>query len=240
MGTLARREPELQKLCHELRTSFPNQTFCYHPADVRIEVELEEAMKTLTDQLGGLDIVIANSGIGERKSAFSSHHWEIARETLSVNVLGAIHTLEFAKNYFLKHRHVGQLVGMSSVAAVRGFPKTAAYCTSKAALATYLEAIRGELAGGGIDVISIHPGFIRTPMTSENRSMPWLMDPGPAARRIAHAIEVRKKRYIFPVPMRAVYWFLKHMPDWLYDYLCMDRGRAIQEVNVKTKGEGIE
>jgi short-subunit dehydrogenase len=224
VGTLARREPELQELCQELRTRFPHQIFCCQPADVRKEDELEAAMEALTHQLGGLDIAIANSGIGERRSAFSSHQWEIARETLSVNVMGAIHTLEIAKSHFLKHQHAGQLVGMSSVAAARGFPRSAAYCSSKAALATYLEAIRGELAGGGIDVISVHPGFIRTPLTAQIRSMPWLMDAEPAARRIAYAIEVRKKRYIFPAPMRVVYWFLKHVPDRLYDYGCTRRG----------------
>ncbi|MBZ5536934.1 MAG: SDR family NAD(P)-dependent oxidoreductase [Acidobacteriia bacterium] len=240
VGTLARREPELQMLCQELRNRFPRQIFCCHPADVRKEDELEAAMDALTHQLGGLDIAIANSGIGERKSAFSSHHWEIARETLSVNVLGAIHTLEIAKNYFLNHHQAGQLVGMSSVAAVRGFPKSAAYCTSKAALAMYLEAIRGELAGGGIDVISVHPGFIRTPLTAQVRTMPWLMDAEPAARRIARAIEVRKKRYVFPAPMHVVYWFLKHLPDRLYDYGCTGRGGARRKIGLKTPGGGVK
>ncbi|MFI5174584.1 MAG: SDR family NAD(P)-dependent oxidoreductase [Terriglobia bacterium] len=240
VGTLSRREPEMQTLCRELRTRFPRQIFCCQPADVRKEAELEAAMEALTDQLGGLDIAIANSGIGERRSAFSSHQWEIARETLAVNVLGAIHTLEIAKNYFLSHQGPGKLVGVSSVAAVRGLPKTAAYCTSKAALATYLESIRGELAGGGIDVISIHPGFVRTPMTAQNQRMPWLIDAQTAALRIALAIESGKKRYVFPGPMRVVYWFLKHMPDRVYDFWCASRKPANRKENTKPHGERME
>ncbi len=180
-------------------------------------------MRRLIDELGGLDIAIANSGMGASKSAFSSHAWEIARETFSVNLLGAIHTLEIAKEYFVRQRLSGQLVGISSVAGARGFPRVGAYCASKAALATYLESIRGELAGGGIHVLSVHPGYVRTPMVSMNRRMPWLIEPEDAARRIADAIEAGKKRFIFPAPMRLVYGFLKHMPDSVYDFWSSQR-----------------
>jgi short-subunit dehydrogenase len=240
VGTLARREPELQTLCRELRNRFPRQIFCCWPADVRKEAELEAAMGELIQQLGGLDIAIANSGIGERRSAFSSRQWEIARETLAVNVLGAIHTLEIAKNFLLAHQQRGMLVGISSVAGVRGFPKTAAYCTSKAALTTYLESIRGELAQGGIDVISIHPGFVRTPMTAQNQYMPWLIDAETAAHRIAHAIEAGKMRYIFPGPMRVVYWILKHVPDRMYDFWCANQKQEDRKAHTKSPGGGTE
>lgn len=233
VGMLARREQELRTLCEELQSRFPRQVFCFQAADVCLESELEAALERIIDQLGGLDIVIANSGIGEVRSAFSSHHWEIARDTLSVNLLGAIHTLEYAKNCLVKRRCGGQLVGISSVAAARGFPRAAAYCASKAALAVYLESIRGELAGAGIGVISIHPGFVRTPMTSGNPYMPWLMDPEPAARRIVNAIETRKKRYVFPVPMRMVYWFWRHIPDRVYDFWCVTRKPSGQKTSMK-------
>lgn len=217
LGLLARREIELNQISGELSKQYPNQIFCFHRADVCQEAELESAMETLIERLGGLDIVIANSGIGETRSAFSSRHWTIARDTLQVNLLGAIHTLEIAKNYLAKHHRPGQLVAISSVAAVRGFPRSAAYCASKAGLTTYLESIRGELQSGGITVTSIHPGYIRTAMTARNNRMPWLMDADEAARRITRAIEAGKKRYIFPGPMRIIFWSLKHLPDWVYD-----------------------
>jgi short-subunit dehydrogenase len=218
LGLLARRERELKTLTEELSSAFSNQRFCFQVADVGDEAQLEQAMHSLIERLGGVDVAIANSGIGESHSAFSSRHWEIARATLSVNLIGAIHTLEIAKDYLVKERRAGQLVGISSVAAVRGFPRSASYCASKAGLSTYLESVRGELAAAGIDVISIHPGYVRTPMTAHNRSMPWLMEVEGAARCIADAVEARKKRYIFPVPMRAIFAVLKHLPDWLYDF----------------------
>lgn len=220
VGMLARRSTKLQELTEELKRRFPDRTFSFRTADVRDEAALESAIGELIQNLGGIDVIVANSGVGEKKSAFSSHHWEIARDTLAVNLLGAIHTLEIAKNYFVAHQQPGQLVGISSVAGARGLPRVAAYSTSKVALAAYLESIRGELSTAGIHVLSVHPGYVRTAMTSHNTSTPWLLEPEDAARRIADAIEGRKKRYVFPVPMRFVFWFLRHLPDKFYDWLC--------------------
>lgn len=219
VGVLARREPELRHLRDSLRQAFPNQKFYCVSVDVRESSALERAVESVIEGLGGMDIVIANSGIGEHRSAFSSHHWEVGRNILEVNLLGAIHTLEIGKNYFVKNQCPGKLVGISSVAGARGLPQVAAYSASKMALAAYLEAIRGELATAGIEVLSVHPGYIRTPMTARNKFfMPWLMDADRAARKIADAIEAGKKRYVFPVPMRFVYAFLRHVPGFFYDY----------------------
>ncbi|MDD5541758.1 MAG: SDR family NAD(P)-dependent oxidoreductase [Acidobacteriia bacterium] len=219
VGLLARREPQLRRLRDSLRQAHPRQKFCCVAVDVRDSAALETAVGSVIQELGGMDVAIANGGIGEHRSAFSSHHWEIGRNILEVNLLGAIHTLEIAKSYWVKNQRSGQLVGISSVAGARGLPQIAAYSTSKEALAAYLEAIRGELATGGIGVLSIHPGYIRTPMTARNRFyMPWLMDAEKAARKIANAIEAEKKRYVFPVPMRFIYAFLRHVPGFLYDY----------------------
>lgn len=239
LGLLARREAALEQLSNELSKQFPNQTFCYMRADVSSGHELESAMEALIERLSGLDIVVANSGIGETRSAFSSRHWTVAKDTLEVNLMGAIHTLEIAKNYLVKHRRPGQLVAISSVAAVRGFPRSAAYCASKAGLTTYLESIRGELQSGDIIVTSIHPGYIRTDMTSQNKHMPWLLEVDEAARRITRAIEARKKRYIFPGPMRVVFWFLKHLPDWMYDLWASTstRGEGKNQNPAERKGE---
>lgn len=218
LGLLARRADELKKLVEELQAQFPRQILCYRPADVRDEAQLEAAVHSLIDEMGGLDVAVANSGIGETRSAYSLHLWQLARDTLAVNLLGAIHTLELAKQFFVEQRIEGQLVGISSIAAVRGFPKGAAYCASKAGLSTYLESLRGELEHAGIDVISIHPGYIRTPLTSKNSRMPWLMEVGPAAVKIADAIEAGKRRYVFPAPMRVVFGVMKYLPDFAYDF----------------------
>jgi short-subunit dehydrogenase len=232
VGMLARRENELLALVRELRGNFPGEIFAYQVADVGEESDLQIGMDSLIRQLDGLDIAVANSGRGKSLSSFSSHQWENARETLRVNLLGAIHTLEIAKDYFVKQRRGGKLVGISSIAAVRGFPRSSAYCASKAGLSSYMEGMRGELSTAGIEVLSIQPGFIRTSMTSGNKTMPFLMEVDESARRIANAMESGKSRYIFPFPMRIIFTLLKHMPDVLYDRLTRVRriasGRRIE------------
>jgi short-subunit dehydrogenase len=218
VALLARREPELFRLKQLLEQTYPRQKFFFAAVDVRDALALERAMESSIEGLGGADVVIANSGIGEHRSAFSSHHWETGKSIFEVNLLGAIHTLEIAKSYLVKNRRAGKLVGISSVAGARGLPQVAAYSASKVGFSAYLEAIRGELGTAGIEVISIHPGYIRTPMTARNDFfMPWLMDVDKAARRMANAIERGKKRYVFPVPMRLVYSFLRHVPGFMYD-----------------------
>ncbi len=217
LGLIARRGAELQALVRTFQTEFPSQQFFFCTADVSDESGLRNAMNTLFDRLGGLDIAIANAGIGQQKSAFSSHHWEITRDILMVNLLGAIHTLECAKAFLVKNHQPGKLVAISSVAATRGLPITAGYCSSKAGLTTYLESIRGELSHVGIEVIAIHPGFIRTSLSSGLGFKPWILSPEEAARRIADAIEAGKRRYILPFPMVGVSWLLKHLPDRVYD-----------------------
>jgi short-subunit dehydrogenase len=145
--------------------------------------------------------------------------WIHVRHILMTNTIGAIAGLEYIKDYWVHRREPGHLVGISSVAGIRGLKGTAAYSSSKAALATYLESLQGELSKAGISVTCVYPGFVRTPMTTINPWMPWLVEAENAAQRIANAIEKRRKRFTFPFPMRIVRCLLKHMPDALYDFI---------------------
>jgi short-subunit dehydrogenase len=112
----------------------------------------------------------------------------------------------------------GTLVGIASVAGVRGLPGSAAYSASKAAALAYLESLRVEMRPFGVAVVTIAPGYIRTPMTAHNPyPMPFLMDADRFAEKAAGAIARKVRFAVFPWPMRIVAALLGCLPRWLYD-----------------------
>jgi short-subunit dehydrogenase len=112
----------------------------------------------------------------------------------------------------------GALVGIASVAGVRGLPGSGAYSASKSAAAKYLEALRVEMRPFGVSVVTIAPGYIRTPMTAHNPyAMPFLMDADRFAAKVADAIARKKRFATFPWQMRLVSMLLHVAPRWLYD-----------------------
>jgi short-subunit dehydrogenase len=120
----------------------------------------------------------------------------------------------------MKSRKQGTLAGIASIAGFRGLPGAAAYSASKAAAISYLESLRVELAGSGVSVVTICPGYIATPLTGGNPyRMPFLMNADVAARKIADAIARRKRFYVLPWQMAVVGWFMRRLPRSLYDSL---------------------
>jgi len=114
----------------------------------------------------------------------------------------------------------GQLVGIASVAGIRGVPGSGAYCASKAAAISYLESLRLELKGSGVSVSTIAPGYVATPMTARNPyPMPFILTAAAAARRIARAIERRPTFAVVPWQMAIVARLLRVLPDPLFDRL---------------------
>lgn len=225
VGLLARRGKLLEKLQGEILTRYPQGTVLFDTVDVGHEQELDRVLRKMIQDLGGLDLFIANAGIGSPTPGWRPC-WKDIKNILQVNVMGAIQSLEIAKEWMLQ-QNSGHLVGISSVAYARGLPETSAYCTSKAALTTYLESTRIDLSQHPICVTSIHPGFIATPMTAKNKHpMPFLLDADEGSRRILQAILKKKKRYFFPWPMALVVGFLRHLPGWLYDFLMTVQKRS--------------
>jgi NAD(P)-dependent dehydrogenase (short-subunit alcohol dehydrogenase family) len=119
-----------------------------------------------------------------------------------------------------KRENRSTLVGIASVAGFRGLPGAGAYSASKAAVMSYLESLRVELRGSGIKVVTIAPGYIKTPMTDINPyPMPFILAPEEAARRIARVIERGSSFAVVPWQMGVVGWVMKRLPNWLYDRL---------------------
>jgi short-subunit dehydrogenase len=120
----------------------------------------------------------------------------------------------------------GTLAGIASVAGFRGLPGAGAYSASKAAAISWLESLRTELAGSGVAVVTICPGYVDTPMTRVNRyRMPFLLGAEEAARRIARAIERRERFTVIPWQMALAGRVLRWLPPWLYDRLMRNAPR---------------
>lgn len=185
-------------------------------ADLSDTTRAIEVVSEAKERLGALDLVVANAGFRINKPVTSIEPWEILT-VLQLNLLGACATLTAAIPHMVAEGR-GHLVGISSIAAVRGFPMSAAYSASKAALSTFLESLRVDLRRSGIKVSDIRPGFIDTPMTQTNNfKMPFLMSADDAARVILRALERERRVYTFPWQMALAARFLRLLPPVVYD-----------------------
>lgn len=211
---VARRATQLQTLAASLPT--PVSIFALDVAD---RAALAAAAGEFIARHGIPDIVIANAGISSGTQCDLAADIAVLSDILRTNVLGLAATLQpFVAP--MRERGCGTLVGIASVAGFRGLPGAGAYSASKAAAIAWLEALRIELHGSGVDVVTICPGFIATPMTAVNRNpMPFLLDAPEAARRIARAISTKQSLTIIPWQIRLVFFFLRRMPNCLYDRL---------------------
>lgn len=170
------------------------------------------------DTIRPLDLVIANAGI----SAGTGGGGESAEQTraiFAVNVDGVMNTVLPAIDIMRSRRH-GQIAIMASLAGYRGLPGAPSYCASKAAVKTWGEGLRGHLAGDGIKVSVICPGFVTTRMTAVNKfKMPFLMDADRAARIMVKGLANNRGRIAFPWPMAFGAWIGGALPDRLMGWI---------------------
>lgn len=195
------------------------------PVDVTDPEATVEALRRIDDEVGGIDLVVANAGVGDSRWA-GKLSWEDCAPTLSINVDGAAASL-VALLPRMVERGRGHLVGISSLAGYRGMPASAAYCASKAFLMAFLESLRLDLQGTGVFVTDVRPGFVRTPMTAENKfHMPFLMEAGEAAERIVEGIARRRQVVAFPFPLSMAARMSTMVPAWVWNRLASKRGPA--------------
>jgi short-subunit dehydrogenase len=209
----ARREEVLRGLADEIVAAGGSASV--HAMDASDPVATTAAVQAADDALGGLDLVVANAGIGKAKWS-GKLGWDDCADVLAVNVAGATATLCAVLPRMVERKR-GHLVGVSSIASLRGIPKLAVYCGSKAYLRTFLEALRVDLRRTGVRVTDVRPGYVRTPMTAENASMPFAITAEDAAERIWKAIRGRRSVVTFPLPMAAGARVLTALPNVLYD-----------------------
>lgn len=212
IGLIARRREPMQALAAALPGSCE-----IHVLDVTDGAALERAARDFCARHGAPDLVIANAGVSIGTHGDDPADVAKLRRVLEVNVVGLAATLAaFAPAMRAAGR--GTLCGIASVAGFRGLPGAGAYSASKAAAIQWLESLRAELAGSGVSVVTICPGYIDTPMTRVNRyRMPFLLTAEEAARRFARAIAARRRLVVIPWQMALVSVLLRLAPPWLYD-----------------------
>lgn len=214
VAAFARRGELLQTLAAE----FPGKVYCY-TLDVRDAPALRDAAADFMARAGVPDIVIANAGVSRGTLTEYAEDNDAFRQVMDTNVLGMVQTFQpFLAA--MREAKRGKLVGIASVAGFRGLPGAGAYSASKAAAISYLESLRVELRGSGVRVVTICPGYIRTPMTDVNPyPMPFILEVDEAARRMADVIGRGCSFAVIPWQMGLVGRVLKLLPNWLYDLI---------------------
>ncbi len=214
---LSARRTELLEAVRDECSSFGAETYIF-PADVTSREEMEAMRDELDEHWDRVDLVVANAGVGGLNPA-RKFDLEIHRSTVEINLVGTANTLAPFVPRMIERRK-GCLVGISSLAAFRGLPGAASYCSSKAAQKAFLESFRVDLRRYGIRVLSIHPGFIETPMTDHgNFQMPFMMPVRKSSLLIARAIMKGKPVYLYPWQMRLITSVNKRLPIFIYDRL---------------------
>ncbi|MBI4678675.1 MAG: SDR family NAD(P)-dependent oxidoreductase [Elusimicrobia bacterium] len=174
----------------------------------------------IKSEWGGLDWAILNAGVGDAVNArqFSAENY---RWTFETNVMGVAYWLEAVIPDMVKAGR-GTIAGIASLAAYRGLPNTGSYSASKAALVTMLESVRVDLAGTGVKVVTVAPGFVKSEITDRNdpKDMPFLLETEDGVRRILRGIERGERLVHFPWQLS---WFVVHvapnLPSALYDWI---------------------
>jgi len=207
-----RREP-----LDEIARTAPKGKALVYQHDVKDYAKTEALFQQIALDMGGLDIIIYNSGI---LFPVEPNEYSFAkdREVLEVNLLGAYAWLNEAAKRFMMTKS-GTIVGISSIAGDRGRRGSPAYGTSKAGLTAYLESLRNRLSSFGVKVVTIKPGFIDTDMTRGKPGLFWLITPEDAAKRILEAARKGRSTIYVPRRWRLVSMILRCIPSFIFKYL---------------------
>lgn len=196
-----------------------------YAADVQQVDSIVEVGRRCMAEQGLPEVVIANAGISIGMDTTVRDDLQVMRETLDTNLLGVAATFHPFLAAMRTRGH-GTLVGIASVAAIRGLPGHGAYCASKAGVVAYCESLRGECRGSGVRVVTLVPGYIATPLTARNRyAMPFLMQPEEFAERAFRAIDAGTSYRVIPWQMGIAAKLLRLLPNPLFDKVLAGRGR---------------
>lgn len=223
LALVARRADTLADWCRG--QGWPEARWAVYAADVRDVASLAAAGRDCLARQGVPDVVVANAGISVGVDTALFEDLEVMRATLETNLLGMAATFQpFLAP--MRERRRGTLVGIASVAAIRGLPGHGAYCASKAGVVAYCESLRGECRPHGLRVVTLVPGYVATPLTAGNRyAMPFLMTPEAFATRAFAAIERGSSYRVIPWPMAIVAKLLRVLPNAVLDRALVGRGR---------------
>ncbi len=223
LALVARREAELQAWVDAQGLDADRARV--YAADVRDVRSIVDAGRACLATQGLPDAVVANAGISVGIDTADFDDLEVLRATFETNNIGMAATFHpFVEA--MRQRGSGRLVGIASVAGIRGLPGHGAYCASKAAAISYCESLRGECAPSGVKVVTLLPGYIDTPLTRGNRySMPFLMPADAFAERAFAAIVAGDSYRVIPWQMGVLAKLLRLLPNAVYDKALSKRQR---------------
>ncbi len=217
LGLLARRREVLEKLLATLPNAASHHLYA---VDVCDHAALAQAADSFIQATGGADIVIASAGISHGTLTEHPADLPVFEAIVATNLTATFATFAPFIATMKNQATPCRLVGVASVAGIRGLPGAEAYSASKAAVISYCESLRLELKPHGIDVVTIAPGYIDTPMTEKNRyRMPFLMPAKRFAAKAADTIDKGSSYAVIPWQMGVVAKVLRALPNWLYDIL---------------------
>ena len=189
LALLARRKDKLEALCNEINHPWAHGCAYPYVHDVSHYEEVPALLRKIVADLGGLDLVIFCAGMNHPPGGIDKYNFENDRQMIEINLIGAMAWLTPVAEMFQSAR-AGQIVGIGSVAGDRGRVGNPGYNTSKAGLATYLEALRNRLTRDGVNVLTVKPGFMQTDMLKAAQGgTPFVIAPEKAADDIWNAMQ---------------------------------------------------
>jgi short-subunit dehydrogenase len=213
LALCARRVDRLDELRRELEAAHPGLRVVVRALDVTQHEHVFEVFRAFRDDLGTLDRVIVNAGIGKGQPIGTGNFFRANRPTAETNFVAALAQCEAAVEIF-RAQNAGHLVTISSMSALRGMRRNlTTYAASKAALATLSEGIRSDLIGTPIRVSTIYPGFIRSEMNERVKNTPFIVDTETGCRAIVRAIEQEKSAAFVPWwPWAPLGFLIRRLP----------------------------
>ena len=230
LALVARRPDKIKSWISERQLSA--ERYQIYTADVSVPAEITTAGQRCLTQQGTPDVVIANAGISIGVDSAIREDLEIMIRIFATNNIGMAATFQPFLAAMVK-RESGVLVGIGSVAGIRGLPGHGAYCASKAAVISYCESLRGELRTSGVKVITLCPGYVETPLTRNNTyEMPFLMQPDDFAEQAFSAIQAGVSYRVIPWQMGLVAKLLRGLPNVLFDRVFAGRPRKPRSTEI--------
>ena len=219
LGLVAHHQDALDRLI----ASLPGTGHKGYVADVTDRDGIIETAHRFEKEVGPADVVIANAGVSIGVKTQYYEDLAVMDRVYRINVIGMANTFHGFLPAMIE-RHAGTLVGIGSVAGIRGLPGSEAYCSSKAAVINYCESLRIEMMKHGVKVLTVCPGFVKTPLTSKNPyPMPFILEPDEFARRAVRAIDAHKTYTVIPWQMGLLAKLMKIAPNYLFDRILKGR-----------------
>jgi decaprenylphospho-beta-D-erythro-pentofuranosid-2-ulose 2-reductase len=216
LALLARSADKLESLCSDINRTTGEQRVRAYPHDVAEYEKVPALLRRIVAELGGLDLVIFVAGVNYPPGGIDKYNFENDRRMIEVNLIGAMAWLNPVAEMFQSAK-AGQIVGIGSVAGDRGRVGNPGYNTSKAGLATYLEALRNRLTRRGVNVLTVKPGFVRTEMLKAAQGPTLFTIPvEKAAEDIWKAMKQRRQVIYTASIWRWIMLVIQHVPSFIF------------------------